>query len=541
MSRVKRIIEIMNGHPWRFSVLATGLFFLLFNIVATPLLNSGDDTYIMYTLAGGYGEGPTNLLQYNNIWHPVLGWVVSGLFDIAPGVNWYTVFLLSIHFAGLVCIFYVLLERMPFVTAIVFYVSLLLFIETRQLLSLTFTGAAIVAGTGALSLLVHQLSRNKIMSGNSFLALFVLLLAGLLRLEVAWLVLMLFVPVVITVLNRQQLIRYCVFIVAVVVMLFVMNRFHQQFYQRHIPGWKQQEQYRQNLFYAYNKQLKETIPAGAFTDSTEQALFGAGFLYDTTRFNEGKIKKISTQITRNRSITNKNDLNGLYWFFIEMRIYLLLFAAAVILLLLAGQRKAVYKWLLSLSAYIAIHVYLFVFMKITMPLHLGMLMILLVSLALQVNDLHSFITGKVKPLLATAFFLLLSLWMGYRIYKENEVNIDRKEKFACALSELNRNGDKLFIATDDYFPVNYIPIWQTPSQHPVHNLLYKDRLITFTYRKTTDRFGITNLDSAMVYDKRVFLLGKPLPALENGKYPAVLSAPITAFGCLQVRRLDPKP
>lgn len=122
-------------YTWVSSCSIVLLLLLFFNILATPLLNSGDDAYFMYTLSGGYGEAPTNLLQYNNGWHPWLGWLVKSLFAWAPGINWYGIILLLFHFAGLSAILYVLLKKLKPTEAVLLVLLLFIFIESRLLLS----------------------------------------------------------------------------------------------------------------------------------------------------------------------------------------------------------------------------------------------------------------------------------------------------------------------------------------------------------------------------------------------------------------------
>jgi len=104
------------------------------------------------------------------------------------------------------------------------------------------------------------------------------------------------------------------------------------------------------------------------------------------------------------------------------------------------------------------------------------------------------------------------------------------------MKELNRHPAKLFVATDDAFPLGYVSARETPQQYPAKNLLYKDRLITHTYLQTLQRLGIANLNEALLHHPSVLLLGKKLPALEK-KYKAHLTDTLASYGCLEVRQL----
>ena len=523
------------------SLLITSCCFILLNLVFTPLLNSGDDTYMLYTLGGGYGESPSNLLHYNYGWHYWLGIIVSKLFQLAPGINWYTILLLLFHLAGCSAVLYVLLKMMKPQTAIFFFVLLFVFIEARQLLSLSFTGTAFVLAIGAMILLVYQLQQSMRLGGTVIFTFGLLLLAGMLRLQIVWLVIALFASVAITVFNRQQIIRWGLLVAVLAVSLWGLNKLHEQYYTRHIDGWKEQEQFRQALFYGYNRQLVNNAGNGIFTDSTEAQLFFAGFLYDSVRFNTEKINKISRGITRNRSFTSKEDLKGLYWFFIELRVYIALFAVLIFVLMYQRRYRIIQKWLLSFLAFLAIHAYLFIYLKVTLPIHYGLLSFLLIALVLQFKKGEDFFAGIKK--LSIPFVILFALlfgWMGKRLVTENEDNKNKYQRFLCANNELNMNPDRLFVATDDAFPLNYFYIWNTPKQYPAANLLYKDRLITHTYLQTLKRFGVTNLQEALLNNKNVFLLGTALPAVEKRAEPAQLSPPFPVFRCMEVRQLNKK-
>ena len=523
------------------SLLITSCCFILLNLVFTPLLNSGDDTYMLYTLGGGYGESPSNLLHYNYGWHYWLGIIVSKLFQLAPGINWYTILLLLFHLAGCSAVLYVLLKMMKPQTAIFFFVLLFVFIEARQLLSLSFTGTAFVLAIGAMILLVYQLQQSMRLGGTVIFTFGLLLLAGMLRLQIVWLVIALFASVAITVFNRQQIIRWGLLVAVLAVSLWGLNKLHEQYYTRHIDGWKEQEQFRQALFYGYNRQLVNNAGNGIFTDSTEAQLFFAGFLYDSVRFNTEKINKISRGITRNRSFTSKEDLKGLYWFFIELRVYIALFAVLIFVLMYQRRYRIIQKWLLSFLAFLAIHAYLFIYLKVTLPIHYGLLSFLLIALVLQFKKEEDFFASINKLSIPLAILLVLLFgWIGKRLVTENEDNKNKYQRFLCANNELNMNPDRLFVATDDAFPLNYFYIWNTPKQYPAANLLYKDRLITHTYLQTLKRFGVTNLQEALLNNKNVFLLGTALPAVEKRAEPAQLSPPFPVFRCMEVRQLNKK-
>ena len=523
-----------------FSLLVTAILLFLFTSITTPLLNSGDDAFMMYTLAGGFGEAPTNLLHYNHLWHPWLGSLVSNLFSVMPGVNWYSIALLVYHWLGLTAVFYVMLRTVKLSSAILLFLTLFTFIEARLLLSLNLTGAALVAGVGAVFLVTHLVKQQRITNWLTVFAVLLLLLAGLLRLHVIVLVILLFLPLLFFRFSKMQIVQVVTIFLLSGAILFGLNKLQEQYYIKHIPGWRKQEAFRQGLFYAYNRPIKENIPGGVFKDSTEQELFFSAFLYDSVKFTPERVMEISKNITRERWLDEKEDRLGLYWFFFELRIYLLLFIVFAGLLVINKQLKQLRYWVLPVLAVLFIYACLFVFLKTTATIHLGLLFILWIQFSATIQGDTTFFPGKKNSaFLISGILLLLLAWMFVRLYKENIANKSRQQRFRCVMNEMNQQKDKLFIATDDSFPLGYFYIWDVPEQYPVTNLLYKDRLLTHTYLQTLNRYGIKDLNKALAEDKRILLLGGKLPSLEKVIIGSKLSERNPAFKCMEVRRLEP--
>lgn len=529
----------LKKNAFLFSLLVTAILLFLFTSITTPLLNSGDDAFMMYTLAGGFGEAPTNLLHYNHLWHPWLGSLVSNLFSVMPGVNWYSIALLVYHWLGLTAVFYVMLRTVKLSSAILLFLTLFTFIEARLLLSLNLTGAALVAGVGAVFLVTHLVKQQRITNWLTVFAVLLLLLAGLLRLHVIVLVILLFLPLLFFGFSKKQVVRVATIIFLSGAILFGLNKLQEQYYIKHIPGWKKQDEFRQGLFYAYNRPIKENIPGSVFKDSTEQELFFSAFLYDSVKFTPERVMEISKNITRERWLDEKEDRLGLYWFFFELRIYLLLFIVFAGLLVINKQLKQLRYWVLPVLAVLFIYACLFVFLKMTATIHLGLLFILWIQFSATIQGDTTFFPGKKNSaFLISGILLLLLAWMFVRLYKENIANKSRQQRFRCVMNEMNQQKDKLFIATDDSFPLGYFYIWDVPEQYPVTNLLYKDRLLTHTYLQTLNRYGIKDLDKALAEDKRILLLGGKLPSLEKVIIGSKLSERNPAFKCIEVRRLE---
>src|ERR1700730_13998840 len=145
------------------SVAITLTIFILFFLLCKPIVNADDDFYFLYTLSGGFGDSPSNLLHYNYAWNPILTWPIVELFKHFPKFNWYTFTLLCFHFASCVNLLYCLFTifKKPF--AIIVFLSFFIFVESRLLLSLHYSHASIITAiSGCTSLLVFYLpDKNK--------------------------------------------------------------------------------------------------------------------------------------------------------------------------------------------------------------------------------------------------------------------------------------------------------------------------------------------------------------------------------------------
>ena len=533
-------------YPVLLAVIVNIMLFALFYLFATPLLNSGDDAYFMYTLSGGYGEAPTSLLHYDYGWHYWLGSIVKQCFILQPGFNWYSFILNLFHFSGCASILFVLRRRMPLFKALLFFVIFFLLIETRMLLSLSYTGAAWVMGAGGALLMIEgfrgstvQGSMVKWLLGpGGFLVkgMILIILAGMLRYQMMEMVILLSLPLGYMLLSRKAFFKLAALMLVAVVVVVGLFKIHEAHYRKHITGWDQQEKFRQALFVAYNKSIKPAEQQTVFYDSLERNLFNAGFLYDSTRFTPERVATITKQITRNRYFDLKEDRIKLYWVLRSFEFYFLLIVMVLALWIWQGYKTQAKRWLYYFLFVLAVYLLLYVFLKITHPVYMGLMMMLWLQLALQSPEEEQTIKYKRLPLIYLPI-MIVALFGAKAAWQENSNNIIRKKYFYCAMENLNRYPDRLYVATDDNFPLGWIGLWDDPKEYPVYNLIYKDRLITHTYLTTIQRFGIRDFQQALLHDKRIYLLGDTIPGSDKIFPGTILSGPIKEMVCLLARQL----
>ena len=83
-------MSLIRQHPVLSALLVNVILFSCVFAFAFPIYNSGDDVYLLYTLSGGFGQAPTELLHYHYGMHPYMGWMLKNLFTQYPGFNWYS-------------------------------------------------------------------------------------------------------------------------------------------------------------------------------------------------------------------------------------------------------------------------------------------------------------------------------------------------------------------------------------------------------------------------------------------------------------------
>jgi hypothetical protein len=536
------MLQLIYKHKWLTSFCINLFLFLLFNLFLFPIFNSGDDVFLMYTVSGGFGEPPTNLLHYNHIWHPALGWLVKTMFINFPAVNWYSVFLMTLNGFSCTVILSILFKKFEFKTALVLYFIFFFFIEMRMLLSLNFTAAAGVAAVAGHMLLLENVKTKK--NKPDLVAVIFLLLAGLLRLHVTAAISLFFFPCFLFYALKEYK-KWGVTLTIVWGMLLLLNAQHQNFYKKNINGWQEQENYRQSMFSFINQTSNFPALAGEnVMTPVEQSFISSAFFLDTSVLTSRKFSELS-KIGKGKKTFEINEFSrGMYWLYIDLRAYILL-----LLIGLYGSWRAnilkplLRKWLPFLFFAGGLYFVLLLFYKMTPALYLCFMMMGWVYLVFVLSGLRSDSNHKWTLKNYSMFFLLLPFtWMTIRIFKNNNLNKEKHRRFECFITEINRYPANLFIATDDFLPLGSYYIWDPPSQNKLSNFIYKDRAITFMYGQTLKRYGIAELMTSVYKNPNIFLVGRELPALKNYYYEKhkvciEISPQLKEFKCMKARRV----
>ncbi len=317
------------------------------------------------------------------------------------------------------------------------------------------------------------------------------------------------------------------------VVILLLGILQKQYYNSEIPNWKTEEAYRQAVFSYYNNPEKKDPEKF----KTEVAFLNNGLLWDKEFLSPQKINEIKIQNTVTASLSRTT----LYWLLINNRIYFVVVLFMFCLVILKGNRKTLMLNISCLVVLLCLLTTLILFKKLPEYLVVcSTFFYALVSSQFVTENEKLFLNKSAKTIL----FILIAaifIWSGERFQKTSAINKEMNEGFICAWKEINEHPDKLFIATDDHFPIDYFSVWHLPREFPFKNLLDKEQLLNNTYQSIYKRFSITGPND-FINNNKVVLVGKKITQIESyynevWKMNVHFTIKDSTFNCLEARSL----
>jgi len=493
-----------------------------------PVINSDDDVFLMYQLAGGFGELPDNLLHYDHILHPWLGAILAALFRWQPNFNWYTGFFILCQYISWVMIARVLLHLFNRRSGLAVFFLLFLLAGVNGLQSLNLTSTTWVF---SISIVISWIYFPRFV----IIYFFLLLIAGSIRLQIPLIVTGLFISVQWN-LKKISWWKSLFPLLAICISFFLLNLVQKKYYSKNIHEWDKSESLRQDLFYAFNRPKDMDKPDSLiFQNATEKAFYERLFLFDEHFPGRKRLAEISRASVRRRDLSQKDDLGALYWTWVAWRLYLLYIMIAIILAL---HQRVLFKWVkkiwFPLSGSIAFYFFLFLFFKFTDAFFMGLILIMAVQMVLFWP-----VSFQKKSLIPAFLFLLPIAWSLNR-----DIHIDRQNReynriLKCGLRELAASKQYLFIATGDAIPIKYFRAIDLPAKNSLENFIYKERLLTRSYFNSLRKYGLSGNFKKGITAPVLRFAGPYFPELLNwaGADSLVFSATDSSFHCLEIRKL----
>ncbi|GAB4092205.1 hypothetical protein [Flaviaesturariibacter terrae] len=460
------------------SLALNAVLFGLTLLLLRPVYGTVEDVYVLYQLSGGFGSAPTELLHYNHILNPILGYGLKTLFIHAPGVNWYTAALLVGHFVACTVISACLLRRYAGWAGCLCYCFFFFVFEARFLGSINFSNSALILALAGLLLVLSEATmRDRPRTGVLIVAASLVVAASLFRIH-SWLpLLLLLAPLGLLVRGWRLRGRIALVAAAALLTVFLLHLFQEQHYRRNSPGWAAEEAYRQRVYAFYNHR-NIRYPAAGTALANEGAMVRHGMLIDSNLLTPAVLERLyqrSRMQYRGGSPVNR-------WFFINNRLFF--FSLLSLLLFVRGRAER-----LAVGGTVV----LFILLALYLLFGYGKMPDYLLQGLLAAVVLGGLMSGTMPR--RRAFLLLPLVLAAWGLWLQ--LRLDRGERlmtarFDAACREIAAQPQALFFVSTDGFPLQHLSAYTIPRQRPLHNFLSGEHFLQGIAQPTLQRFGISS-------------------------------------------------
>ncbi|TCJ12015.1 hypothetical protein EPD60_15775 [Flaviaesturariibacter flavus] len=465
-----------------FCFCVTLAYVLLFQVAFHPVYGTVEDAFILYQLSGGFGSPPTELVHYNHILHPIFSLPLKFLFVLTANINWYSLFLVAGHLAAGTILSFCLVRANAPLRGVLFFTFFFWVYEARFLLSPNFTNTALVLGMAGVLLLftgAPPTGRSIRAGAVTYVA------ASLVRIHVILPLLPLAAPFWLLRRGWQPRLRVAAWTGGALLTILLLHVVHRQYYEARIPGWKEEEAYRQVAYRFYNHR-NLAKPAPGDSGYLESRLINYGPLLDTAVLSTQKLEALYQRGTRPGFAVDPGS-ETFRWFMINNRLFFLSLLAAPLFI----RRRAV---LLAFAGSVLIAVALWavlVYLFAKVPDYL--LFTLLgfpVLLALASNE-PAPEAGRRRWLLALPLFL--AAWGARLLLQYDRANLQQRTAFRQAHALLAKHPHLLFFTSMEYYPLYGYPVWEPPARYPMHNIIGSEHFLHRISAPVLHRFGLESV------------------------------------------------
>ncbi|PVD50540.1 hypothetical protein DC498_19125 [Terrimonas sp.] len=510
-------------------------FFFLFFLFLKPLYSSGDDVFCLYFLSGGFGFAPTEIVNYNHALNPILTLPVKYLFVLAPNINWYTLLLIIFHFIATTIIFVQITNQISYWKSVLAYIAIFCVVEGQFLINLSFSNTSIVLTWAALILgltIIHEQAPIR----KYILCIAMFVFASLFRIHTMFPFIVIIIPFFFL---NKNIHFYRIFGLALITttIVFSLNRWHQYYYERNIPGWIGKEQYQQSLYKYYNKEGLYNVNVQKWKIEAELIKYSIHF--DSNFLSLEKLNKMYVDLNAESTFSDSFfDFNSIKWLLINNRIY---FFAFILFLIYVRNKRLQVVSLLSFVLLCGGIVFLLLNMKLPAYIIPGAVAVICFSIFLtNSNDWTGL--SPLRKLVQTLLILFLIFWGCVRLCKVSLDNEQKNNQFKNAFNEIAKHRSTLFLVQDFGFPFDYFSVFDVPSKYPLNNIVLAWQFPEEMGMKILHLNGLKSIKD-IPYSDKVLFWGKPVQALldyfeitTGKKY--CFSEPLKEFKYGEVRRLE---
>jgi hypothetical protein len=521
------------------------IIFSLFILFTHPIYDSQEDMYALYRLSGGYGDPPTELLDFNLGLHPFLNWTIKSLFQFYDQINWYSFALFFAHYIFCTIVLSNIIQKKSSLGNYLMYLALLVIFEGHFLLFPDFTGSSMILTAAGIVLLLTKAWYNELNTRHYVAAIVLFVLASFFRVEPMIILPGIAIPFFTLTVSRKWRWKLLTTLAIAGASIFAFNAVHKWYYKSAQPGWSQQESYRQKLFRFFNDAAILERPSPGEKWFAEYSVITKGVIIDTATLGEAVLDSVYDHFVQKRKVSRSlsrdwaNSSEWRKWFLINNRLFFLITLLAI--LLFGLYRKILIPALFSIGLLLAGLAYLFISHKIE-PY------ILITSLSLISFLILLFPAGKTIENRSFAKFIVAGVllcfiaWGIIRAAKTSRTNEQETRKFRLQYAELSSNRRFLFIHLTGFATRKFYS-WDLPATYRLDNLLVDERFSGHNFYTTLHRYQI-NKASEILSSSNVLFWGNPQEGLKEyfekiAGRPLQFLGPLPEFKQGQVWKIEP--
>lgn len=323
------------------------IIFVVIAILLPIRFETNDDTVMLLISSGAYSGVPDAHLVFINY---IYGFLLSSLYTIYSGIEWYTILFAVIHIISLSIlswrIFKSDLDKIYKILLLILFYSL----EVYCVSALQFTTTAAIC---ALSGLILFVSVSK--PYQFILSIFLFFIAALIRFEAAFLVLLIFIPVLVYrgIIYSDGIKKYLILFMLLII-LPILGKQIDIFIYNQDPKWKEYKEYnliRGKINDNLNVIKVDDLPNGIIESDYWLLL---NFFQDTKVLNLEKIQNIQSKMA---GVSFEDKFYSVVFNLWQYKYYVLAICIICFFLFFELRRKEKYILIISLSLLLFSFVY----------------------------------------------------------------------------------------------------------------------------------------------------------------------------------------
>lgn len=495
-------------NPFRYSILVNVALFGFVLFLGTPGFETNDDAAMMMFSSGYLTGEPSEYLILTNI---CVGFVLKHLYRTVPSFNWYVIFLYSTHFVSMVFICWAFTRQKRSLLGLSLFLAVFVLFETALLVRLQFTATGFVAGVaGALVFMECLETEMENRAVGVVVALLLFMIAGLVRWQVLYGVLLVFSPTLFFALIEKRQLLIPMFLLSLLVIFWTIGWFEEKYYLERF-GTPSFLEYQKAVEVLANDPLavsKESLEAVGW-HGNDLRLFKQWFWVDKETFSRERVIRFSELVRSHRDVWS--SCAYLFRVFRSEAVTILYGAICLLVPFFCvgkGRRYVIATVLTAITVFVGLGCFSRLPHRVFFPL-VFFLSCLSLRLVLRAGDMES-LRSVVCPrfILFMSVIAMLLLVQGYRLFAMSSWNKTARERFEKAEEEIFSEKNKLFVVRGGTFPFEGIPLFTNPVEKGILNMLPTGWASnTPVFDDVLKRFTITNLTKALFERDDICIVG----------------------------------